>query len=196
MAGYSIGGLIGFEVARRLIAEGEEVAYLAGIEADLPGVLADDFFPGRREAYRRMLATRDLRGASARLTGNVRRRLEAQAVRRLGVRPSARQIDENVRLAMVDAFCSYEGAPLDVAIELFVGTDNDEGDVDAIVAGWERLALGGVHLCRVPGWHDTILVPPAVDAVAVGMRRSMEASEATRPVLPSLPASAEQPRAS
>ncbi len=123
-------------------------------------------FLDRLESYRRLVAARDLSGVAHRLGDNVRRRLEKVATRRLGVRPSARQIDENVRLAMVDAYCAYEGEPVDVAMDVILGTDNAPADVTAILAAWERLAVRGVTPVRVPGCHDTALVAPAVDAVA------------------------------
>jgi len=171
--GYSVGGLVGFEVARRLLAAGEQVEYFGVLCGGAPGAAPKVLDPGRFEAYIDLVRGGDLSGVPQRFAANIRRRLERQAVARLGVRPSARQIDEDVRLAMVEAFRTYLGGPLDIEVELTMGLDNPDEVIDPLVAAWGRLATGGVTLQRVPGWHDTVLVEPALDDVAALLRRSL-----------------------
>ena len=39
--------------------------------------------------------------------------------------------------------------------------------------GWDRVALGGVEVVRVPGGHLTVLQPPNVDVLAQRFREHL-----------------------
>ena len=136
IVGYSVGGLIGLEVVRRLIEAGETVEYFGVVCGGAPGAAPTLANPGRVGAYLELLRAGDLRSVGNRFAENMSRRLEQSAVRRLGVRPSPRRVDENVRLAMVEAFSDYVGDPVDIAMELTMGLDNPDHVIDALMTAW------------------------------------------------------------
>jgi thioesterase domain-containing protein len=39
--------------------------------------------------------------------------------------------------------------------------------------GWDRVALGGVEVVRVPGGHLSVLLPPNVDVLAKRFRERL-----------------------
>jgi thioesterase domain-containing protein len=186
LGGWSFGGLAAFEMARQLVEQGEEVAFLAvldtapGIppeEQAAPAVPEDDDTP--------WLVTiadyvRGLRGADLQVTAEQlaplapeeRLRAFVDRLRAAGVvhagEDGLAQLRRLLRVFKTDvrAYRAYRPRPYPGPITLFraagAGFDADLGrDL-----GWGRLTPHPVAVHEIPGGHVTLLAEPNVAVLA------------------------------
>lgn len=162
LGGFSIGGVLAYEVARRLQEAGEEVRLLVMLDTMLPGRGLRHLLAGihrrlrllRRQGWRHLQhVQRVLRQQSAQREepGSRRNRAYASAIRRYDVQPG--------KLPAV-----------------FLQAGDDPSTVPAY--GWPRL-LPGLCVERVPGRHMDILAPPNAAVLAARLRAYL--LPATRP---------------
>ena len=148
LVGWSWGGVVALEVARRLREAGEPVGML---------VLIDTLPPrGRMEP-----ASAD--------------EVEAAFQHELGDDPAARRWSEPLRRRLLDVFSShlhalwnYEPRPYDGMVTLL-----QTGEADRVASArlaWLRLCPAGLRVVPVPGDHYGVMGPPAVAHVAVVLR--------------------------
>jgi amino acid adenylation domain-containing protein len=171
LAGFSLGGLMAYEIAGRLRAEREEVAWL--------GILDSDFGP---TIFQRELWPRSPRGFVIRLLeiGPVG---AALAAKKLGWRWVRAPMVRLRRVSPVADDFDYRGAMLlgarykahghDVPIDLFTSADN----VDATgspTLGWESVHQGPITLHAIPGKHLAMMTEPNVRLVAEALSRSLQ----------------------
>jgi thioesterase domain-containing protein len=174
LGGWSMGGIVAFEMARQLAARGEEVEQLAVLDVSTTGGAG-----GADEAAVLAWFARDLAG----LLGNP---LPAglgdipagaplpEAFARaqdLGVFPpdldfasAARRFEvfrHNLRLVEAYAAGSYPGR-----LQLFRAAGSHFTDPADPTLGWGALAGGGVDLRELPGSHWEVVRPPVVETVA------------------------------
>jgi amino acid adenylation domain-containing protein len=148
LLGYSMGGLIAFEMARQLRDLGDTVELLGLLDSRLPA-------PGD---------VLDVDGAAV--------RQEAQT---LGLLPDGLDEAEVARTVAVvranlHALASYAPGRYPGHVTL-IRAQEAEGDAQADgTRGWGDLAGGGLTVERVPGSHETMLDPPHVDALAAALR--------------------------
>ena len=164
LAGYSIGGLIAFEVARQLVAVGQRVALLAMLDAFAPdfpaqglGKLRDHLLElGRRPPWawpaylRRRAAYRRSRTAERQQLYDGGRSVLFQI---------ERQILPQARRAYVPGI--YPGS-----IELFRCSEDRVLWQRRPELGWAGLAAGGITVHEIAATHQNLLSEPAVLAVA------------------------------
>lgn len=172
MGGFSIGGILAFEVAQRLRQAGERVALL---------ILLDSMLPGR--GWRHLLAGLRRRWRLIRRDGvghlwHVLRVLHREHVQRDD--PGQRRI-----VQYAEAIQRYQPAASDVPVLFLQAGDDPSTDV---AYGW------GVHLAqmtvhRVPGRHMDILAAPGVRELAAHIRTQMLARRASTPPANTLPES-------
>jgi amino acid adenylation domain-containing protein len=189
--GHSFGGLIAFEMARRLAASGERVSFLG---------LLDTHAPSAHRARRRLPLARQvanilrtpaphvLRFGAARLLRllaalpAVRRRLavrvaEGHVMRALGRRLALRYIAQPY-LGAVDVFQSRgDGASLRWT------------PIAPAAEGWRELALGGVWVHDLPGDHMAMVKDPLAAVTASAIEAAI-----ARPLAPSATPAQASPR--
>ena len=160
LAGSSMGGMVAFEMARRLSATAEEVALLA---------LLDTFGPGQLPE----VGTREPAAA-----GERPRELAALAERRQaeysGATAEAAARQHRTQIACVEAMLAFEPRPYDGALLFLRVRTRRAGDPPHPERAWIDLASGGVEVRVVPGDHDSLHQPPHVGLVARCLRERLE----------------------
>ncbi len=183
LAGWSFGGLVVYEMARRLAAAGHEVALLAILDAgphqptgegdDAPryddaDILAADFqavLPVTAEEIRALPAEDRLPQlfARARATGKLPPGVDLAYVQRLLATFQAHQA----------AARAYRPGPYPGRLILLRAAGGLAARPDRDPAlGWSSLAAA-VEIHEVPGDHETMAVPPHVTALADCLRRCL-----------------------
>jgi thioesterase domain-containing protein/acyl carrier protein len=162
-AGFSLGALVGYEVAGRLVAAGEKVQWLGMIDAPTPQVATTSF------------------GFSARLARWLDQSPE-QRRRRLASRfrtSPAPGVSEAKHAAEMRAFehrwlgasGNYVPRGHDVPTDLFVSHDSAWRYREPAL-GWDRVHAGPLSVHLVPGSHNSLLAPPHVGTLADLIRRA------------------------
>ncbi len=185
LGGWSYGGMVAWEMARRIRAEGGEVELLALIDTqppeprDTPGLALD-----HAAVLRRVLTDVFGWGGTASVTADVLRRMEPDAqleftARRLGARmlPPERVAEvaalTRVRMANHNATVDFQPRPYPGRLTYFRSRGSAAlPTADETVRYWGRLADGfGLH--EVDGNHGTLLQRPHVGTLADALRRVM-----------------------
>ncbi len=182
LCGYSFGGLVAYEMARQLSAQGAEVALLALL--DTPGPLRPR---PRPLAQRLAVHARRLRASGDKLEYLKQR---ARSLRDRRARPFGRGVAEPadeapgaphldaVHRACIEAAGAYRPAPYPGSVTVF----RSPRVVDVafwqpyLYFGWEEVALGGVDVIDIPVHHREILHPANVGLVAQKLRAALAAA--------------------
>jgi amino acid adenylation domain-containing protein len=179
LGGWSMGGLVAYEMARQLLARGEEVALLAMIDTPVP-----EPSPGPESDLDRLagfaldlgLPLERLGASRDELAGRGREQLLSdllewgRASRRLPPdlgEPHLRRLlavyEANLRAATL-----YRPGPYDGRIVLFKAAEPSGGDFD-----WERFAAGGVEVRNVSGGHYSLMRESGVQELAAGLAAAL-----------------------
>jgi thioesterase domain-containing protein len=165
LGGYSFGGLVALEVARRLADAGQEIGLLA---------LVDTYFVGQGQqssllsrfsslsleqklAYLKKRATRYGRG--------IKRRIDSL---------SLPQAVKAVRSACAQAEQKYRPSPFSVPLTLFRASEKALRGLDDSQNGWQKYAAGGLEIHEIDGDHGNILNEPNVRQLAAALRARIE----------------------
>jgi aspartate racemase len=183
LGGMSFGGVVAYEMARQLAADGEKVALLALLDSYALG--HSELIP-ITERYRREMGvwTRRVKmywrnlfhappGGRARYVRSklktLRRRLQSrvwQIVYKV-LSKSGRTLAPallSVKEANFMAAKDYVTKPYSGRVTLFVASEQPiEGDPRDV---WSHLALGGVEVYQIPGDHVTLLEEPNVQVLS------------------------------
>ena len=176
LAGWSLGGVLAFEMARQLRQAGEEVALLCLIDSHSPAQLSRlDQYLGTSlpQAFLRDLFGLDLPVATDDDIADV---ILAQPGLAGRVQPEdAPRLRHLYALyrAHNDALMAYEPAPIDIPVTLL----RAEASIGAGDCGWGGLTIAGLTIETVPGDHATLLQPPNLDVCA----QYLDAALARRP---------------
>ena len=155
VGGYSFGGLVAVEMARRLLADDHEVGLLALVDT-YPGVprsgasLVGRFFElsvGQQIAYVKKRLARYVRGA--------RRKLDLMFLP---------QAVKNVRAACALAERRYQPRTYPGPIVLFRATEKGLRGQEDAQGGWQQYAEGGLEIHEINGDHGEIMNEPNVSA--------------------------------
>lgn len=170
IGGYSFGGLVAYEMAQMLQAEGQEVALLALF----------DTYPGKMESRTSQLhkltklpikeAAFFLLKKGSFVMMTLRKRLELQML----PRPL-----RNVRQACAKAAGDYEIQPYDGQVTLFRVKEKSAGSLDDPYAIWWRVAADGVDLREISGDHLSLLKEPQVRLLGEQLSSALEKSPAS-----------------
>jgi len=181
LLGWSMGGKIAFEMARRLAAEGREVALLALLDtrADLPRGL------GRRRGEAELLLE-SLEGDDVlpreRLAGLDPGRQLALAVEHL---QAVGRLPEDfdgvhrylrVHLANREAARSYRPRPYAGSAVLYRPAEERPDLRGEPTAGWGPWIEGGIEVQEVSGSHEKMVFSPHVDELAAHLGRRLRGS--------------------
>jgi len=142
--GYSAAGLLAFETARRLHAQGEEVSKLALIDCDLPPTSAAVAVKALRKPLRAVRIAGSLIGQSLGLWGQI-----------------SPADWESVR---VGAHVRYQ--PKSYAGDAILVTTAERRDSLDLVDRWHRLVEGDLVTAQVPGGHLSMMQEPNVGELA------------------------------
>ncbi|HEX2092152.1 MAG TPA: alpha/beta fold hydrolase, partial [Longimicrobiaceae bacterium] len=185
LGGWSMGGVVAFEMARRLEAAGERVERLVLIDSHLPALhgrtLPDD------RAVRVRIFAQDLGIPVERLPlpageggegAYLRRALEE--VRAAGLVPAyvdAERIEQLYRVfrANLEALYAYRPQGYGGAVTLLRAAEHPPEGTPT--AGWERIVAGGVEVRRVPGSHFTLVRGENARALAREITQALEGAE-------------------
>ena len=170
LGGASLGGLIAFEMARRLTQAGDEVALLALFDA--AALSKDDLALGDETAhlldYARSSGLQVEEVALRRLGPDEQMRLVHRLACDAGVLPQHMNVAQFTRWMVVtrahfQAGKAYVPGPYPGRIALFRSSENPAPDLRL---GWGSVVAGPVDVCVVPGTHTSILMEPNVQILA------------------------------
>ncbi|RKH58629.1 non-ribosomal peptide synthetase, partial [Corallococcus interemptor] len=191
LAGWSLGGVIAFEMARQLRAQGQAVGLLALVDAYVPGIgapsgdaptkdpdastrvafaqtVAQAFaltLPVSDEALERM---DDEAMLGTLLAVGVQAGLLEEATGREQLRALFRVYQANLR-----AMDRYVPSPYDGPALLLAAEANPTSEVPRH-RGWEPFVRGGLDVRDVPGGHHQLMQEPYVRHVATLLRQALE----------------------
>jgi acetoacetyl-CoA synthetase len=179
LAGYSFAGLIAYEIAGRLQADGEEVAWLGILDTAFgPALYQRELWPHSPRGFLTRLLQIGPLGA-ARVAKNLARRwVRAPLVRLHRLSPVGDDFDYRgaVLLASRYASCGHE-----VSMDLFTSAEVVDAAGSPTI-GWESVHRGPIALHAIPGNHVSILTEPNVRVVAetlsASVRRALAAGGA------------------
>ena len=192
LAGFSWGGVVALELARRLRAEGREVEWIGMIDAlcppfnprttreriehNLREALARP--PGERIAYvgRRVRRFVRLKRRASRRWVRSRRRA---ALVRLGlVRSQADVIGpetarRRLTAAVAVSYINYRATPYDAPVAVFPGPENTERAGGDISLRWAPFLRGGFERWPIEGAHRELFTPENIASVGEAVRASL-----------------------
>jgi amino acid adenylation domain-containing protein len=178
LGGWSMGGVVAFEMARQLNGQVEQLAVL-----DVPA-------PGRGngavdEGTLRAWFARDLAGLQGKplpeglggLSADTPLSEAFSRVQELGLLPEGLDFTAAARRfeifrANLRRIERYAAHPYPGRLQLFRAEASHFDDPADPTLGWGALAAGGVEIQQLPGNHWAIVSPPAVEAVAATLRLS------------------------
>lgn len=185
LAGLCVNGVIAYEMARQLRADGEEVSLLALFDAQNPAYYRDFSYESRGtllwKKARYHLA--NLHHSSLRgLPGFVRDRLTGVG-RRLSVMrwrtyyafglPVDHSHLENLDTIVHPASYVYQPQPYPGHVVFFQSIDWPKGHYWEFHEGWNRL-VGGMEIYRIRGGHESMFYDENVDLVAESLQACLE----------------------
>jgi amino acid adenylation domain-containing protein len=189
LGGWSLGGVIAFEMARQLQAQGEETALLALIDS----WLGADVEPLREDDELQLLSgfAYDLGLPITLLPENdpllqaapeeLFRLLYEQA-RADGIVPPDMALPQVMQLFELYktnrlALQRYIPARYHGYVTLFQASERPHDEIEAQVISWQRVAAGGVSVYRLPGDHYTLLRQPQLEQLAERLRLCIEEAQ-------------------
>ena len=196
LLGWSLGGILAFEVARRLEEQGRKVALLAILDAAIkpPGTpfTEDDFLPvliqmfpheDRPELERMKSMTpveqleffRSRADQAGLLAGDPR---EAARVATAGAVQDQHVF--HVFQANLRAMLDYTPGPYVGRVTLFRAADDATPMHSDPLLGWGPWAAGGVEKLIVPGEHVDMFREPGIDVIAARLQERMDDLESPR----------------
>ncbi|MEW5925955.1 MAG: amino acid adenylation domain-containing protein [Gemmatimonadota bacterium] len=181
IGGWSMGGVVAFEMARRLEAAGEGVETLALIDSYLPALHHRAAPVDERVRVLTFAADLGLPPGGLELAaeeggGSYLRRV-LEGARAAGLLPpdvDAGRLEQLYAVfgANLAALHAYPARPYGGAVLLLRAAEHDPADAGS--AGWERVARGGVELHVVPGSHFTLVREPHAAALAALLGRRLD----------------------
>ena len=180
LGGHCYGGIVAFEMARRLAEAGEATPLVVLMNVPTPGFprIAAEILHRRKRYWREFLrAAGGERGAARSVLTNavklgaLLKRRAARNIRLSGVGAAAEKLlpaAENVNDANTRAARTYTPGMFPGKVVQFMSA---EGGVDTAVwedsrFGWREFAANGFEHYTVPGTHTSMLAPPNVSAIA------------------------------
>ena len=160
----AIGGLVAYEMAQQLLAQGEDVELLAMIDVrTAPTLRAEESDPNRQRP-----SSRNPRRNTQRWLGKISSLLED---------PQSRRFKE-VKAANDQAYNEYVPKPFPGHVSFFISEKQWARKPYRFLpdspAGWQNLALGGLKLNLIPGDHRTMMEEPLVEVMAEKLKACLD----------------------
>jgi thioesterase domain-containing protein len=210
LGGSSFGGMVAYEMARRLVAAGERVGLVALFDTMAPGY--PKFLPTTTAWKRRVNGWRfrfELHWSNFRVAEGREKweyvwekviRLEREIVNQ--VKKRRKRIKNKIQRMFFpkgikavpkggwEASSRYRPLPYTGTVTLFRATEQGYGIIEDRTNGWGPLALGGVEVIDVPGHHGSIMREPRAKmlarAIADAMARAQSLPATTPPAAESI----------
>ena len=206
LAGSSSGGLIAFEMARQLHAQGQKVGLVALFDTYAPGFHRLSFKAGtwRYQAYRFMqrvhlhagnLLLLESRGKvkyareKAAMAGDrlkwtiwkaIRNRVKSVVHKWSWFKGDLRSAEDQKQIdAAISALRDYVPDVYAGQVTLFRASKPPAGYNNERDLGWEKFARGGVAVHEIPGYHGSIVMEPRVRILAEELRRCLFQAQAS-----------------
>ena len=185
--GYSFGGVVAFEVARELVAQGQRVGLVIIVDCPAPGYPKPPPLWERARTHVQNL----LGGSPAERVRYLRDRLDNSLTRvstLLGFVPHvdqelADQTPEHIKhvdAALYEAYNHYQPAPQCVDV-LFLTADTPPdwptAKFDDPLMGWASALRGRISQCSIPGAHLSIFAPENVPVLVQRMQTALRTAE-------------------
>ena len=177
IGGYSGGGVVAFEMAKQLVAQGERIGALIFIDSVAPGVVVPSVaakLSKRVERFREYGLVDYFNIAK----GAVNRRVEAVAT--VFRKPLRRLFPYHYRLENIgdtwnEAFAAYQPTPYSGDAMLFRASSGFVLGFDiGRKNGWERFVGGDIDVNECPGGHTTMCEEPHVRVLARRMKSYLQ----------------------
>jgi thioesterase domain-containing protein/acyl carrier protein len=189
LGGWSMGGVVAFEMAQQLHAQGQRVALLALLDARIPTADeedADEDFEARLliDFVRYFGLSLDPRDALARLPKNELLERVLEHAKSAGLMPSDIEVSQAqpfIELCKADfrATRNYDLRRYPGRITLFKAGHELAGSSSDPTLGWSEWAAEGVDVHIVPGNHATMVYKPHVEVLAETLRACLDQMRAT-----------------
>jgi len=176
LGGVCLGGVVAFEMAQQLKAEGQVTSLLLLIDSEYPGTLEHQF------DRRFLVYLADWHaGEFLRLSwGDRRRYLSKKLVNgatriraAVGARSQAGSLERaigKIREANLRALQHYQPQPYEGRVTLFWSGETPARCYEDRRLAWSSVARGGLEVHVIPGNHMTMIEPPHVEVMAVKLR--------------------------
>jgi thioesterase domain-containing protein/acyl carrier protein len=184
LIGYSMGGVIAFEIAQQLYRAGQKVAMLAMFDTFGPRYYQPHTFFDELQRHRLNLSKLSLKG---KLIYCLKRLRETGELYKLRFRnlmhsffPSAKRLEEesltvrSVWLANQQALAAYVPQVYPGDMILFRPEKQDWWSMPDPYLDWPRWIAGDIELLQVPGDHYTMVLEPNIAGVAEQLKVCMD----------------------
>jgi amino acid adenylation domain-containing protein len=171
LGGWSFGGLVAFEMAQQLHAQGQQVSLLALLDTS---AVMDSEESQEQDEQEYNSFTEFMEEL---LRGDVSDDSPA-----LGISPNLdeAQAQRLIKLfkSHLQAANSYQPQPYQGKVNLFLAEEGLALESEEATLGWGNLAQGGVDIHWIPGYHDTIVSKPNVEILAQKLRLCLDNQKA------------------
>jgi amino acid adenylation domain-containing protein len=174
LAGYSIGGILAYEIARQVVDAGQQVDWLGILDAPAPS---------KAQLLRARLTLRWRLRQLRRQPARERWAKYAEvALRVLRSGPSALSPQQDFdNRGATEIARRYQQPGHEVPMHLFV-SERSAAYLKADLLGWDEFHNGTLTVDRLAGDHVTMLDPPEVEQLARMMLESLRKAQASTPV--------------
>jgi amino acid adenylation domain-containing protein len=187
IAGYSYGGFIGYEIAKQLIQSGKKVKFLGIIDSNASAFNQ----PKTTTAKVAKKAMRQVHKVPFFINSFIKYPLESLAYQQQLIKKKFTsknvadtnfvvdkytQYEQEIRANYNRIIGNYKIAPLDIEVALFRVEKRLYFLDDQKYLGWDKLALKGVKIYKVPGDHKTFLETPNDEHFAHIIQEAMDAA--------------------
>jgi amino acid adenylation domain-containing protein len=169
LVGYSIGGLVAYEVARQAVDAGQQVDWLGVLDAPAPSIAQLE-----RTQLTLRWRLRRIRRQPARERWAKRGEVALRVLRSGALWP---QGDFDYRGA-TEIACRYQQPGHEVPMHVFV-SEGTAADAEADLLGWNEFHKGTLTVHRLAGNHNTMLDLPEVEQLARMMLESLRKATAS-----------------
>jgi aspartate racemase len=169
LGGYSFGGLVAIEMARRLMEQQEDVRALTLVDTYLPAPKGGKSLLGKFLALSTEQKLAYLKKRSIRFRRGIKRRIDALSL----PRPV-----KAVREACALAELRYRPQIFPGRVVMFRASEKALRGLDDPQEGWRKYAAGGIEVHEIAGDHGNILNEPQVKQLAAEMRSRLEKAQA------------------
>ncbi|MGD1022109.1 MAG: amino acid adenylation domain-containing protein [Candidatus Sulfotelmatobacter sp.] len=165
LGGYSFGGYVALEMARRLQAQGEEIRAL---------VLLDTYAVESKSVFERFLSLSTeqkiayLKRRMRRYQKGIKRRIDFTFL------PAA---VKNVRRTLAAAENNYKLEAYSGRILLFRASEKGLRGLEDPTGGWHKYVAGGLEVHEIDGDHGDVLDEPNVESLARELRDCLERAQ-------------------
>jgi thioesterase domain-containing protein/aryl carrier-like protein len=181
LGGYSGGGVVAYEMAQRLKAEGEEVRLLAFLDTFHPStrerrLTLEERLQGLREEGASYI-TRKIRGRAEREKTMLMYRLKLRWYAQKGEALPIELRDIQLTSTFAEVSSKYSPRPYDGPVTLFRAKEISPVYTHMGTSlGWEPV-VPGLRIREVPGDHDSLVLNPNVNVLGRLLREALDEAQ-------------------